>query len=359
MAILARANHAVDKEHRLAAVNELRGRVEDWKGHKIEHFGMLLLFGNYTVLKGEGVKEVEREVSIIFDYLDPKSKALLRHAVRATQRSRRLPPSSSKRGPPLSPSPTVFRAQRKFSSELPQVPEDPLQACEPLAPKDTPRKRFGSILFARTTISPSPPSTPGSEPPTPSRSGKLRAGIAQLKSLLKSPETHKKPRPPPITPKAAMECAKYPFMDHYLLKRALTHAGHLLRFNGPFTRGTALLFSSAPRPSIIGSDMSPDQSPFVTLFKKKAPALVPIAPLEKQLTDELALKLPRRMQYKVFLFERILLCCKEINPNKPKNKMLGTSKALVDRKGKPKLQLKGRIFMQNVTDVVTLTKAGM
>ena len=62
-------------------------------------------------------------------------------------------------------------------------------------------------------------------------------------------------------------------------------------------------------------------------------------------------------EYKVYLFERILLCCKEINPNKPKNKMLGQNKPIVDKKGKPKLQLKGRIFMQNVTDVLTLTRS--
>lgn len=61
-------------------------------------------------------------------------------------------------------------------------------------------------------------------------------------------------------------------------------------------------------------------------------------------------------EYKVYLFERILLCCKEINPNKPKNKMLAGKQPLVDKKGKLKLQLKGRIFMQNVTDVVTLNQ---
>ncbi len=38
--------------------------------------------------------------------------------------------------------------------------------------------------------------------------------------------------------------------------------------------------------------------------------------------------------------------------------MLGTNKPLVDKKGKLRLQLKGRIFMQNVTDVVTVKKAG-
>ena len=61
--ILSRADEALDKEHRVEAVGELAGRVEDWKGHKIDHFGDLLLYGSYTVLKGEGAKEVEREVS--------------------------------------------------------------------------------------------------------------------------------------------------------------------------------------------------------------------------------------------------------------------------------------------------------
>ena len=62
--ILKRADEALGKEFRLEAVTELQGRVEDWKGHKIDHFGELLLFGTYTVLKGDGVKEVEREVSV-------------------------------------------------------------------------------------------------------------------------------------------------------------------------------------------------------------------------------------------------------------------------------------------------------
>lgn len=70
--------------------------------------------------------------------------------------------------------------------------------------------------------------------------------------------------------------------------------------------------------------------------------------------DRLGLDAPVRLQYKVYLFERILLCCKEINPNKPKNRVLGNSRPLTDKKGKLRLQLKGRIFMQNVTDVVSL-----
>ena len=60
--ILARANDALDREARVEAVNELQGRVADWKSHKIDHFGELVLHGTYTVVKGEGAKEVEREV---------------------------------------------------------------------------------------------------------------------------------------------------------------------------------------------------------------------------------------------------------------------------------------------------------
>lgn len=60
--VLSRANAAMDREQRVAAVHELEGSVEDWKGHKVEHFGDLLLYGNFTVLKGDGSKDVEREV---------------------------------------------------------------------------------------------------------------------------------------------------------------------------------------------------------------------------------------------------------------------------------------------------------
>jgi len=61
-------------------------------------------------------------------------------------------------------------------------------------------------------------------------------------------------------------------------------------------------------------------------------------------------------EYKIYLFEMILLCCKEIDVNKPKNKM--STRTLVTKDGKPKLQLKGRIFMQNVTETISLQKPG-
>ena len=61
-AILDRANAAIAKVARQQEVRELVNSVDDWKGHKLDHFGELVISGGHTVLKGEGSKEVEREV---------------------------------------------------------------------------------------------------------------------------------------------------------------------------------------------------------------------------------------------------------------------------------------------------------
>jgi cell division control protein 24 len=50
----------------------------------------------------------------------------------------------------------------------------------------------------------------------------------------------------------------------------------------------------------------------------------------------------------------ILLCCKELSANKAKK----MNKALTTKTGKARLQLKGRIFMQNVTETISLQKPG-
>lgn len=66
-------------------------------------------------------------------------------------------------------------------------------------------------------------------------------------------------------------------------------------------------------------------------------------------------------QYYIYLFERILLCCKEVGaPKKQKQTIMGKGSRLTPGpKPKTKLQLKGRIFMQNVTDVISLAGSGM
>ncbi|KAJ5482709.1 hypothetical protein N7539_006155 [Penicillium diatomitis] len=65
-------------------------------------------------------------------------------------------------------------------------------------------------------------------------------------------------------------------------------------------------------------------------------------------------------EYHIYLFERILLCCKDINPNKQKSKlMMNKDRPSNSAKAKPRLQIKGRIYMANVTDIVGLQKPGL
>lgn len=84
-----------------------------------------------------------------------------------------------------------------------------------------------------------------------------------------------------------------------------------------------------------------------------------------ELANNLGAFCPHYEQYTIYLFERILLCCKEVNPNKSKDKIMGAQKDKKDKKDKKreinknaKLQLKGRIFMTNVTEVLSLAKQG-
>ncbi|KAK2846325.1 hypothetical protein FQN49_005838 [Arthroderma sp. PD_2] len=74
--ILDNANHAIDKEHLAAAVEDLSQRVEDWKALKIEIFGDLLRYGTFTILKGDSSKDAEREVRIILSDTNAQSTLL-------------------------------------------------------------------------------------------------------------------------------------------------------------------------------------------------------------------------------------------------------------------------------------------
>ncbi|KAH8149360.1 uncharacterized protein LAJ45_06439 [Morchella importuna] len=57
-------NEAIRKAENIESVKDLEGRVEDWKGHKLEHFGELLLHGQFSVIKGDQKGDVEREYYI-------------------------------------------------------------------------------------------------------------------------------------------------------------------------------------------------------------------------------------------------------------------------------------------------------
>ncbi|KAK6955148.1 hypothetical protein Daesc_002779 [Daldinia eschscholtzii] len=62
--------------------------------------------------------------------------------------------------------------------------------------------------------------------------------------------------------------------------------------------------------------------------------------------------------YEIYLFECILLCCKEVQPNKTKEKKDKNKSAPKIPNKNNKLQLKGRIFMTNVTEVLSFAKPG-
>ncbi|KAI0010533.1 hypothetical protein F4779DRAFT_627111 [Xylariaceae sp. FL0662B] len=62
--------------------------------------------------------------------------------------------------------------------------------------------------------------------------------------------------------------------------------------------------------------------------------------------------------YEIYLFECILLCCKELVPNKTKDKKDKNKYIPKVRNKNNKLQLKGRIFMTNVTEVLSFAKPG-
>lgn len=62
--VLRNANTAVDRELREEALVDLCARVDDWKNHDIDHFGELLLHGQFTVLTGKS--DVEKEASFSF-----------------------------------------------------------------------------------------------------------------------------------------------------------------------------------------------------------------------------------------------------------------------------------------------------
>ena len=69
--------------------------------------------------------------------------------------------------------------------------------------------------------------------------------------------------------------------------------------------------------------------------------------------------LTTQTQYDIYLFECILLCCKEVPPARTKDKKDKTKPVGAKAINKnAKLQLKGRIFMANVTDILSLSKPG-
>ncbi|KAG9780834.1 hypothetical protein KCU88_g3622, partial [Aureobasidium melanogenum] len=61
-------------------------------------------------------------------------------------------------------------------------------------------------------------------------------------------------------------------------------------------------------------------------------------------------------EYHIYLFSRILIMCKDVNANKPKNRL--ANKPALNQRGKPRMNLKGRIYFNNVKSVSATSSAG-
>jgi calcineurin-like phosphoesterase family protein len=80
--VLQESNAAIDKETRQNALVDLNERVEEWKSLRIDTFGELMLFGSFTVLKGDGsTKDQEKEVCWVDSIQSFRAFSLLTGAI--------------------------------------------------------------------------------------------------------------------------------------------------------------------------------------------------------------------------------------------------------------------------------------
>ncbi|KAL8884035.1 MAG: hypothetical protein Q9215_007832 [Flavoplaca cf. flavocitrina] len=313
--LMQRASEAVAREQRNAAVADLKVRVEDWKGHDMRQFGELLLYGNFTVVKGEGARPAEREVCLIFDTFTPQMRCLVRAAVgqqnatRPHSQSQAQAHTTSGRMPQLSTTSFVGPVEARHKSYL---------------------KKLAASIGRRTRVLPFLASSkPGSH-----ESLNKEHGLASPKSP-KSPVTKRNPF-------RNIKGYKSQAMNLVYLSQFI--------FNSPLTACTKFLGAGLNGYKRI-SDQTKRSSPLKAMKHIPNPTED-----ERECIKEDQLVNPSREQYIIYLFEKILLCCKEVNPNKQRPKMLRNERAPVTVNGKVRLQLKGRIFMQNVTDVLSLIR---
>ena len=244
--MLASANAAVDYELRLEALQDLCNRVDDWKNHRVDHFGDLLLHGQFPVVTGKS--DVQKEVG-------PHSYSTI---VNSAFRVIRAAVSPDKRK---------------------------LRNLKPIGYVEK------SVLLEIT-----------------------RRGSQSDFSIKIADQRH-----------SSADSIPTAFMYGVLLNRII----------------------------------------FLELLDEHPKTGIPC--LLRKYANEGGIICPYVEQYTIYLFERILLCCKELNPNKSKEKLMGTQKDKKDKKDKSKreanknakLQLKGRIFMTNVTEVISAAKVGM
>lgn len=318
---MQRANEAVAKEQRTTAVADLQLRVEDWKGHNIRQFGELLLYGNFTVVKGEGAKPAEREVCVNFDTFSPTLQLHVRYAVGQWK-----PIAAATSAPVLDDEAFEDKTQHKKSTLA--------------APHKAHRGRWHRLfrkLYCCPIILPA-------DSPAPSKALVSRESSPENAGLSRSSSLRRPSSNPtlPSTPKKA----EAPKLKPTSLPAHLSQ----LSFNCP--AAAKLWQAYADEFERSSHRKGSFNKPKTQKHRFHWPTMEQVSDQETQLVN------PCREQYIIYLFERILLCCKEVNPNKQRTKMLRNDKTPVNLNGKVRLQLKGRIFMQNVTDVLSFVRTG-
>lgn len=71
--VLSKANEEVNRDLLDEALDDLRNRVDDWKNHRVEQFGRLLMHGVYTVVTGKSEQEKDVSIALQICYPQPET----------------------------------------------------------------------------------------------------------------------------------------------------------------------------------------------------------------------------------------------------------------------------------------------
>ncbi|PVH79665.1 hypothetical protein DL98DRAFT_214754 [Cadophora sp. DSE1049] len=346
--VLMQANSAVDRELRAEALEDLCVRVDDWKNHRVDHFGDLLQHGHFPVVTGKS--DVQKEVRPLFSLvqnlsslgemrasLDSKRKATLSSRQRSfTNQSTAIsgssiisPSSLSAHFPNLSPSSQAYEQLDEEGSKR--------KASLSLSSRLRSFTNQSTLTIQSSFNSQSSPTSQNDEfeEGSPSRKATISSQHSRQNSFTKlGEEIEEEPSEIPSNWEAVS--LDQPASANEELRGAEDALDHFF---------ANILFHQ-----FTGNSPITGEPFFASTY-----------------ADEAGIVCPHYEQYTIYLFERILLCCKEVNPNKSKDKLMGAQKDKKDKKDKnrnkepnknAKLQLKGRIFMTNVTEVMSLAKQG-
>tara|TARA_R110002060_G_scaffold36620_2_gene47623 strand:+ start:301 stop:1338 length:1038 start_codon:yes stop_codon:yes gene_type:complete len=342
------ANSAVDRELRAEALEDLCARVDDWKNHRVDHFGDLLQHGHFPVVTGKS--DVQKEVRPLFSLvqnlsslgemrasLDSKRKATLHSRQRSfTNQSTAVSGSSV-----TSPS--------SLSTHFPSLTSSS-QADEQLDEEGSKRKASLSL------------------------SSRLRSFTNQSTLTIQSSfNSQSSPTSQIDEFEEGLPRRKATISLQHSRQNSFTNIGEDIE-EEPSEISSEREAVSLDKPASAKEDLrdAEDASDhfFANMLFHQFTGNSPVTGepfFASTYADEAGIICPHYEQYTIYLFERILLCCKEVNPNKSKDKLMGAQKDKKDKKDKnrnkepnknAKLQLKGRIFMTNVTEVMSLAKQG-